>query len=160
MEKDFLAGQGERKRITPIQFCSNSTLPATPGPSHPHPAKGLGPGPGPSSSGCSSGAACTLEMLETGGHGAPAALVGFGSFSPIDPWGSWPAMAERNAKTGLEVIEVLSGFGVSWVSRCYLHPSAFSLAQNPLSSLSRVYTFTPRSFCLSAQNFTPMNRGC
>lgn len=82
MEKGFLAGRGERKRIISIQFCSDSTLPATPGLSHPHPANGLGPGPGPGSSGCSSGAAGTLEPLDTGGHGAPAALVGLGLSPP------------------------------------------------------------------------------
>lgn len=81
MEKDFLAGQGERKRITSIQSCSDSPLPATPGPSHPRATNGLGPVPGPSSSSCSSGAAGALEMLETGGQEAPAALVGLGPSS-------------------------------------------------------------------------------
>lgn len=80
MEKDFFAGQGERKRITPIQFCSDSTLPAAPG--HPRPSDQLGPAPGPGSSGCSLGAAGALETVETGGRGGPAALAGLG-FSPL-----------------------------------------------------------------------------
>lgn len=74
MEKDFLAGQGERKRITSIQFCSDSTLPATPEPKHPHPANGLGP--------VALAAPRELEMLETGGHRAPAAPVGLGLSPP------------------------------------------------------------------------------
>lgn len=61
-------------------------------------------------------------------------------------------MAERNPKTGLEVTEVLLR-GVSLESpqntRSYLHAPAFSLAQNPLSSLSHVYTFTPHGFSLA-----------
>lgn len=101
MEKDFLAGQGERKRITSIQFCSDSTLPAHQGPATHIPPTGL------------------AWRQDSGAWAAPQELpvlwkhwrqvdtelqqcLWGSAFLPPDPWGRWPVVAERNTEMGLE----------------------------------------------------------
>lgn len=120
MEKNFFAGRGERKRISSIQFCSDSTLP---GPGHPVPPTGSARRQDPVA------LVAPWELLVLWKCWRQVDMVvqqhlwGL-ALLPLDPWGSWPVMAERNPRTGLEVTEVLDGFGVSWVSRCHLRPPA------------------------------------
>jgi len=101
MEKDFLAGQGERKRISLMQFCSDSTSPATPGPSHPAPADGSARGQDP----VAPVAPRELPVFWKCWRQVDTGLrERWGAWppSPIDPWGRGLPWLKGTSRCGLK----------------------------------------------------------